>query len=379
MKVLIAPDSFGGTLTAVEAAHAIAAGWAAGAPDDETVCRPLSDGGPGFVDVLSSTLEGRLLAVEAPDPLGRPVSTDVLLDGETAYVEAAQACGLHLLTKDELDPKATTSYGVGVMIAAAVEAGARRIVIGLGGSATNDCGAGMLAALGVTTLDVGGLAAPYGGAPLAGADRLTGAPRLRGAELVAASDVDNPLVGEHGASAVFGPQKGATPDDVALLDAALAHYGAIVERDLPGCPPGLLTLPGAGAAGGLGAALLALGARRESGITLIRTAIDLDAAMAEADLAISGEGSFDWQSLRGKVAVGVAESAASHGVPCLVLAGQVAVGRKEMAAAGVEDAYAVAEYAGSVEAAMAEPDRLLRELAARVATQWHVTGSAATT
>ncbi len=369
MRVLIAPDSFGGTLSAVEAADAIAEGWRRSSPDAQLTRRPLSDGGPGFVEVLRET-GGRELPVDVRDPLGRPTKGSVLLRGEVAYVESAQAAGLHLLEEPERDPNLTTSFGVGTLIAAAVEAGAREVVIGLGGSATNDGGAGMLAGLGVVARDETGTPLPYGGAALARVASCDGVPLLRGARLVAASDVDNPLLGLEGASAVFGPQKGATPDDVQRLDAALARWAQVLERDLPGAPPGLATMPGAGAAGGLGVAIFALGGRRESGISLVQQAVGLDAAVAASDLVISGEGSFDWQSLRGKVAVGVAGLAAQHGVPCIVLAGQVAVGRREMAAAGVEAAYGVAEHAGSVEAALAEPAPRLRDLAAHVARQW---------
>jgi glycerate kinase len=370
VRILVAPDKFGGTLSAVEAAEAIVAGWRRVAPADELVPLPMSDGGPGFVDVLAATLDGDLLPVPTSDPLGRPVVGAVLRHGTTCYVESAQACGLHLLGHQERDPMVTTSYGVGVLISAAVDSGARTVVVGLGGSGTNDGGAGMLAALGVTALDGAGRAVPHGGAALAAVHRLDGVPQLRGAALVVATDVDNPLTGPTGATAVVGRQKGATPEQVEVLDAALARWAEVVERDLPGAPAGLAALPGAGAAGGLGAGLLALGARREPGIDLIGAAVGLPAALDGVELAITGEGSFDWQSLRGKVVSGVAAAAAARGVPCLVLAGQVSVGRREMAAVGVEAGYAVADLAGSVEAALAWPADRLADLAARVARQW---------
>lgn len=370
MRVLIAPDSFGGTLSAPEAAGAIAAGWREVAPDDELVRRPLSDGGPGFVDVLAAGLTGRVVDLTVSDPLGRSVPAQFLLVDTTAYVESAQACGLHLLTAAERDPLRTTSYGVGQLLLAAVETGARRVVVGLGGSATNDAGAGMLTALVVALRDACGSALPYGGGSLIALDRAEGWPALRGAELVAASDVDNHLVGPHGASAVFGPQKGADPDAVQRLDAALAHWATIVERDLPGAPSGLSQLPGSGAAGGLGAALLVLGARREPGLATVMRLVGLDAELDAADLVITGEGSFDWQSLRGKVPGGVAAAAAERAVPCLVLAGQVSVGRRESAAAGVDAAYAVVDDAGSVESSMQDPAGTLSALARRVAREW---------
>jgi glycerate kinase len=305
-----------------------------------------------------------------PDPLGRTVPAAVLIAGDTAYVESAQACGLHLMTPAERDPRPATSYGVGVLVSAAVESGARTVVVGLGGSGTNDGGAGMLAALGAVPLAADGLALPYGGAALAACAGIDGEPRLRGVALVAASDVDNPLLGLHGASAVYGPQKGATRGDVQLLDAALTRWAEVLETTLPTAPAGLGSLPGGGAAGGLGAALLALGARRESGIGLVRDRIGLDAALDAADLVITGEGSFDWQSLRGKVAAGVAEAALERGLPCLVLAGRVEVGRRELAAAGMAGAYSIADHVGSVEKAMADAAGGLRSLAERVAQEW---------
>ena len=371
MRVLICPDKFAGTLSAPEVAEAVATGWLSKAPDDDPVRRPLADGGPGFVEVLAGALGGRRVPVTATDPVGRPVGAEVLVtDDGTAYVESAMACGLHLLAETERSPRAATSYGLGLLLTAAVEAGAHRVVVGLGGSATNDGGAGMLTALGATPLDGAGSALPYGGAALAAVAALDGTPRLRGAALVAATDVDNPLVGLHGASNVFGPQKGATREDVLLLDAALERFAGVLERDLPTCPPGLARLPGAGAAGGLGAAILALGGRCESGIGLVSAAIGLDAALDGADLVITGEGSFDHQSLRGKVVAGVAGAARDRGKPCVVVAGRVTTGRREAAAAGVTEAFSLVDHFGTVEEAMARPADGLRAIAARLASQW---------
>ena len=373
MRILIAPDSFGGTLTAKEAAEAIASGWRDVAPDDELVQRPLSDGGPGFLDTLAGVLDGRLLDVSVSDPLGRPVRAQVLLVETTAYVESAQACGLQLLAENERDPLRTTSYGVGQLLLAAVEAGARHVIVGLGGSGTNDAGAGMLTALGLSLLDGQDAVLPYGGGALVALERVDGWPALRGVQLIAAGDVDNPLVGPHGASAVFGPQKGADDGMVQLLDAALTRWATTVERDVPGAPGGLGTLPGGGAAGGLGAALLALGASREPGLRTVMRLVEFDAVLDRADLVITGEGSFDSQSVRGKVPGGVAAAAAEQAVPCLVLAGQVPVGRlgrREHAAAGVNAAFSMAEDAGSVAVAMRDPARTLTALSRRVAREW---------
>jgi glycerate kinase len=383
VRVLICPDKFAGTLSAVAAADAIAEGWLAAAPDDEVVRRPLADGGPGFLDVLAAALSsadwtplrqatplgGTRVPVRTVDPLGRPVPGEVLVVGATGYVESAQACGLHLLAPHERDPRVTTSYGLGPLLTAAVEAGVREVVVGLGGSGTNDAGAGLLAALDAPALDAAGYALPYGGAALASVATLGGVPRLRDVRLIAATDVDSPLTGIHGASSVYGPQKGASREDVLLLDAALARFATVLET-LPTCPPGLAGQPGAGAAGGLGAALLALGGRVVSGIGLVRTATGLDRELDAADLVITGEGSFDAQSLRGKVVAGVAEAARDRGLPCLVLAGRASAGRREAALVGVTGTYTLVGHFGDAEQAMARPAEGLSALAGRLARQW---------
>ena len=368
VRVLICPDKFAGTLSAPAAAKALSDGWHEVAPRDETVLRPLADGGPGFVDVLATVIDGRRLPVSTVDPLGRPAAGEILIAGDTAYVESAQACGLHLLTESERDPNRTTSYGLGLLIAAAAEAGAAEVVVGLGGSATNDGGAGMLAALGAGPVDVSGYALPYGGAPLITADKLAGTPQLRPISLVAATDVDNPLIGLHGASNVFGPQKGASREDVLRLDAALEHFAGVLEKAFH--VEGLTTAPGGGAAGGLGAALIALGGRVVSGVALITRAIGLDAELDRADQVITGEGSFDHQSLRGKVAAGVARGARDRGLACIVVAGRVETGHRESAAAGVTETHSLVDHFRSTDRALAEAERGLREIGARLARQW---------
>lgn len=373
MRVVIAPDSFGGSLSAPAAAEAIAAGWARTAPRDELRLLPLSDGGPGFVDVLHTALGGetRELAVAGPLP-GQRVEARWLLSGDTAYLEAAQACGLHLVGRVDPDTARTaTSRGVGELVADAVAAGVTRLVVGLGGSACTDGGAGLVAALGGTPLDADGTELPGGGAALARAATLARTPHLpEHVELVLAADVDNPLLGPFGAAVVFGPQKGADADAVAELDDALARWTQVLGPVYDLDPDTLAEAPGGGAAGGLGAALLALGARWVSGAELLRGMAGLDAALDHADLVITGEGRFDWQSLRGKLVTAVAGAAAERGLPCLVLAGQVEVGRREAAAVGVEEAYSVAELVGGVPAALADPAGTLGELASAVAAQW---------
>jgi glycerate kinase len=371
MRVLVAPDSFTGTLSAPDAARAIATGWQSAAPGDELILAPLSDGGPGFVDVVQAALGGELLAVTVTGPLGDPVPATVLLSPDgTAYLESAQACGLHLVPTDRRDPTVTTTAGVGELIGAALDAGARALVVGLGGSGTNDGGAGALAALGAQPAD---LLRAGGGAlgRLDGLDLSAARERLAGVELRIASDVDSPLLGLRGASAIFGPQKGATADQVLRLDAALEQFARAAQPGVGLNMSGSLAVAsGAGAAGGLGYGLLLLGGQRVPGIATVLELTGLAAAAAGVDVVVTGEGCFDWQSLQGKVVSGVAALAMEVARPCVVLAGQVEVGRREMAALGVESAYAVTELAGSTEAALADPVRHLEELAARVARGW---------
>ena len=373
MRVLLAPDSFGGSLTAAEAATAMAEGWARSEPKDTAVLLPLADGGTGFVEVLHTARGGTRHEVEVTGPLGTPTSATWLeLDG-TAYLESASACGLHLV--DERTPRtaaSATSRGVGELMAAAAghgprASGWRSIVVGLGGSACTDGGAGMLAALGAVARDADGDALPDGGGALARAARLDGLAdvraRFEGVDLVVAADVDHVLTGPEGAAAVFGPQKGADEETVAALDAALTTWAAVLGD-------GLADLPGAGAAGGLGVALAALGARRVAGGELVREVAGLDEALARADLVVTGEGRLDAQSLHGKLVSVVAARAREQGVPCIALAGQVDMSTGEALEAGLEGVYSVAADAGSVEAALAEPAARLADLAEGVAKRW---------
>ncbi|MGE2833518.1 glycerate kinase [Mycobacterium sp. SMC-4] len=350
-SVLIAPDSFGDSLTAVAAARAIAAGWASSRPDDRLTLAPQSDGGPGFVDVLATRL-GEVRTSTVRGPLDSDVTARWVLDGDqapvTAYLECAQACGLALLdgpptVRTALDAH---SIGVGQLIADALTAGATRIVVGLGGSCCTDGGRGMVDAL-------GGLTAARD--------------RLAGVELIAASDVEHPLLGPMGAAAVFGPQKGADPDTVDVLEGRLAHWAAELDAVAGRAVSGEA---GAGAAGGIGAALLALGARRESGAAVIAAHTGLDQDIAAADLVLTGEGRCDDQSLHGKVVSALAAAARTRGLPVIVLAGQVTLEPAAADAAGITAAYSLAERAGSVQRAIDEASDQLRALAAEVATGW---------
>ena len=362
MRVLVAPDCFAGTLSAAAAAAAMAVGWQSVRPGDEVVVLPMSDGGPGFLDCLPGTA----VTVTVEDPLARPIPARFLLDGTTAYVESALACGLDLVDTSDRDVGASTTYGVGQLVREAVAAGASRVMVGLGGSATNDGGSGFLAALGVRREDAAGERLRPGGLALCDAARLVGKPVLDGVELVAATDVDAPLLGAHGASAVYGRQKGASAVDVVALESALGHWADLLEGHLS---VAARDRPGAGAAGGLGFAMLAVGGTRVAGVDVVAKAVGLADAIAAADLVLTGEGSFDGQSLRGKVVAGVARAALAQGLPCVVLAGQVSVGRREAATAGVEASYSLVEACGR-ERALTDPAGALAELAAVVAREW---------
>ena len=392
MRVLVAPDCFGGTLSAPAAARAIADGWARGAPDDSIELCPLADGGPGFLDTVQAALGGILHVVPVGSPVGASVLGRVLLverpdRAPTAYLEAADACGLNLVPADRRDPGRTSTRGVGELLLAARELGAGTIVVGLGGSGTNDAGAGMLAGLG---LGPAGGPLNRGGSALAGltAADLAGLGALRrglaAVDLVAAADVDVPLLGRHGASAGFAPQKGAKPDQAQELERSLGHFAALAERVLGdeftranllagsdhGSHQRAAVLPGAGAAGGLGFGLALLGARLVPGAAFVADAVGLADRLARNDLVVTGEGTFDWQSLHGKAVAEVARLAGRAGVPAVVLAGQSTVGRREWSAGGISGVYPVAERPAEVRAALADPVGTLAARAARVARTW---------
>lgn len=359
MRVLIAPDKFAGTLTAVEAAEAMADGWRRRAPGDELDLAPMSDGGPGFVGVLHTALGGDLEVVTVPGPHGEPTPATLLLVDETAYVESAQACGLQLTGGEGVEVASTV--GVGRLVEVAVEAGARTVVVGLGGSGTNDGGAGLLHALGATAdarLDAG----PLRLSDLTSVDLAPARERVAGVRLVAASDVDVPLTGLFGATKSFGPQKGVAEERIALVDGLLEQLAVATDRRLS-------LEKGAGAAGGLGFALMLLGAERRPGIELVTDAVDLTGRAAAADLVLTGEGAFDFSSRSGKVPYGVAQVAAEALRPCVALAGQVLVGAREMRALGIEAAYSLVELVGE-ERALGDPAGALADLAERVARTW---------
>ena len=362
MRVLVAPDSFGGTLTAVEAADAIAAGIRAVNADVDVQRAPLSDGGPGFVDVLAMALAGERRTQTVRGPLGEPVTAQVLVADGTAYIEAAQAAGLHLVDAGLRDPRRASSYGVGELVGSSLT-GVRRVVVGLGGTATNDGGAGLWAALGAQP--EARLAG--GGAGLADLTEVL-PPHPLAVSLVAATDVDNPLLGPNGASAVYGPQKGADREAVLDLDDALRRWADVAETCV--AQPGLRERPGAGAAGGLGFGLMALGAVITSGFDLVAEAVGLRARVEAADLVVTGEGRLDAQSLRGKVVIGIARLAQEAGVPCVAVAGQAEVGRRDAAAAGIDDIEAVADLLGSAKTALEAGAEGVERASTALARRW---------
>ena len=364
VRIVVAPDSFKGSLSAEDAAVAIAEGITRVLPDVELILRPIADGGEGTV---AAALRARYLPMPArvAGPDGRPVDATIARDGDTAVVELAGAAGLGLLA--EPAPLSAGTAGVGELLRAALDDGARRIVLGIGGSATTDGGAGMLQALGVRLLDEDGGELAPGGAALARLDRVDVSgldPRFRNVDLVVASDVDNPLTGPAGAAAVFGPQKGASPADVAVLDAALTRYAAVLARDLG---VDVAALPGAGGAGGTAAGAVAvLGARVVSGARLVCDLVRLDEALDGAALVITGEGALDEQTLRGKGPAEVAARAGRAGVPCLGLAGVVRLTGGQLTAAGFARGSALTDVEPDVRRCLADPAPILTRLAADV-------------
>lgn len=326
-KIVAAPDSMKGSLTAAEMAGCCCRAAMRVLPGCETVALPLADGGEGTVDALVSAMNGKMVTVSVPDPLGRPVDASYGIVGEnadTAVIEMAAASGLPLLADSERNPMLTSTRGTGALMADALSRGCRRLLIGIGGSATNDGGMGMLAALGYRILNSEGREADCTGASLGEADSIDASGRLGlldGVEIIVACDVTNPMYGPEGSSAVFGPQKGADPAMVDLLDKGMRHWAGTMER-ATGVDVG--QWPGAGAAGGLGGALMAvLGAKLEKGITMVLDAVGFDAAVEGADLVITGEGRLDSQTVMGKTPFGVMERCRERGIPVLAVGGAV--------------------------------------------------------
>lgn len=324
MKIVIAPDSYKETLSATNVAKAIESGFRAEFPDAEYLKCPVADGGEGSVEALVDASNGRMVHVPVVGPLAEIVQAfyGISGDGKTAFIEMAAASGIELLTPEQRNPLITTSFGTGQLILHALDAGIRHMIICIGGSATNDGGSGMMQALGMSFKDVAGHELVYGGQALinlASIDRRQLDPRLNDCHIEVACDVTNPLIGDNGASAIYGPQKGADCSMIKELDTALAHYAQIIDEQLN---KQVLQLPGSGAAGGMGAAFYAfLNAHLRPGIDIMTEAVGLEALLQGADIVITGEGRLDSQSVNGKVPVGVAQIAQKYRIPVIAIAG----------------------------------------------------------
>ena len=370
MKIVIAPDSYKESLSALEVATQIELGFKEIFPDAQYIKVPMADGGEGTVQAMIEATQGRRVEVDVTDPLGRQVASFYALtgDGATAMIEMAAASGLAMVPPAQRNPLLTTSYGTGELIKAALDAGARHLILGIGGSATNDGGAGMLQALGVKLLDVAGNELERGGAPLAQLERIDVSgidARLAECVVEVACDVDNPLTGERGASAIFGPQKGATPEMVAQLDASLKHFAQIILRDLG---VDVDAVAGAGAAGGMGAAMMAfLKGQLRPGCEIIAKAVDLDTAVQGADLVITGEGRIDQQTIFGKTPFGVATVARKHGVPVVGIAGGLGSNAQVVHEHGIDAIFSVLSRICTLPEAVAEAEFNVRTAARNIA------------
>lgn len=375
MKIVIAPDSFKDSLSAQDVADAIARGLAEVWPDAQLIRCPMADGGEGTVAAVLAACGGERHQAEVCGPLGETVTATWgwLPDSHTAIIEMAEASGLQSLPVERRDACISSTFGTGELIRAALNAGAQRVILAIGGSATNDGGAGAMQALGVRLLDAQGQALEPGGLALAQLARidLDGIdPRLATVRFDIAADVDNPLCGPHGASAVFGPQKGATPAQVEQLDRALGHFAdhcaKVLNKDMR-------DEAGSGAAGGLGFAAKAfLGAQFQSGVDVVAELVGLAEQVERADLVITGEGRFDAQTLRGKTPFGVARIARQHGVPVIVIAGTLGEDYQQLYGHGVDAAFALASGPMSLEQACAQAPRLLQERATDIARVWRM-------
>ncbi|WP_193384324.1 glycerate kinase [Streptomyces davaonensis] len=370
--MLIAADKFKGSLTAVQVAERVMAGLRQVVPDVEVEALPVADGGDGTVAAaVAAGFERR--EVRVAGPLGDEVTAAFALRGDTAVVEMAEASGLQRLPAGVFAPLTASTYGSGELLRAALDAGARTIVFGVGGSATTDGGAGMLSALGARFLDADGEPVAPGGGGLAALDSadLSGLDaRLDAVELVLASDVDNPLTGPTGAPAVYGPQKGASPDDVATLDAALAHFAKVLEKSVGSQAAEHAASPGAGAAGGIGYGALLIGARFRPGIEVMLDVLGFAPALERADLVITGEGSLDEQTLHGKAPAGVAAAARAADKEVVAVCGRLALPPEALGRAGIRRVYPLTEIEPDVAKCIADAGPLLERSAARIAADF---------
>lgn len=372
-RVLVAADKFKGSLTALEVAERVTAGLHRVAPDAVVETLPVADGGDGtVVAAVAAGFERR--EVRVTGPLGDELTAAYALRDGTAVIEMAEASGLQHLPAGVFAPLTATTHGSGELLRAALDAGARTIVFGVGGSATTDGGAGMLAALGARFLDADGQPVGPGGGglrDLATADLSGLDARLGTTEIVLASDVDNPLTGPKGAPAVYGPQKGASPEDVAVLDAALTHYATVLEASIGPRAATLALSPGAGAAGGIGyGALVGLGASFRPGIEVMLDVLGFAPALARATLVITGEGSLDEQTLHGKAPAGVAAAARARGIEVIAVCGRLALPPEALGRAGIRRAYALTDLEPDPAVCMAQAGPLLERLATKIAADF---------
>lgn len=373
MHVVIAPDSFKECLCASDVAEAIRAGWLEGMPGAQITCLPMADGGEGTVDAVVAATGGDRISLTVSGPMGNPVEATygLIQGGKVAVMEMAAASGLALVPKDRRDPLKASTFGTGELMVHALEQGVEDLIIGVGGSATNDGGAGMAQALGFRLLNKRGEELERGGGRLVQLDKIDTAgrrPRLAEVNVYVACDVNNPLCGPTGASAVYGPQKGATPEDVLILDHALAHFAKIVAGDLKS---DLHDKTGAGAAGGLAGGLMAFAdATLENGLELIATLCGLPNAIAQADLVITGEGSLDGQSAYGKTPVGIGQLARAYKVPVIALGGRVTPDADALLDYGVTALFSISREPQSLEEARREAPANLQAVARNLALLW---------
>jgi glycerate kinase len=366
MKIVIAPDSFKGSLTAKEASAAIKKGIEKAGVTGGIVCKPMADGGEGTLACLIDATGGRLMETVVKDPLGKKIQAvfGILGDGRTCVIELAASSGLTLIKEEERNPLITTTYGFGQLIRAGLDAGCRRFILGLGGSATNDGGAGMLQALGFELLDRDGYPVGFGGGELRRIESIKWNrvdSRLKECTFLVACDVANPFVGQNGASFVYGPQKGATPEMVRQLDACLHHFADVIAQ-VTGTS--IHTIPGTGAAGGVSGALLAfLNGSLKSGIEIVMETTGLEQEIKDADLVITGEGRVDFQTAQGKTPCGVAKLAKKYGVPTIVLAGSIGKGFEALYEHGVIAVFSMVNGPMSLERAMEHAEELLEQAA----------------
>jgi glycerate 2-kinase len=377
MKFVIAPDSFKGSLTAKQVGEAIRSGLQRVHPHSEIIIKPMADGGEGTMQCLVDATDGTVLTTTVKNPLGQeiPAEFGILGDGVTCVIELAVASGLYLISAEERNPLVTTTYGFGQLIAAGLDQGCRKFILGLGGSATNDGGAGMLQALGYVLLDQDDQPLPFGGGELSRLSRIDASQadeRLAECHFVIACDVTNPFVGPNGASHVFGPQKGATPEMVLQLDDHLRHFADLIETNQG---IAIHDLPGTGAAGGVAGALLAfLGGQLQSGIQIVMETTRLAEAMVQADLVITGEGQVDFQTAQGKTPCGVAQVAQQSGIPVIVLAGSIGEGTRNLYEKGVTAVFSIANKPMTLEQSMLEAATLLEQTAEQVIRLYSLKG-----